>query len=695
MKQYYTTKKAGFGTILGIFAALLFLHGSPVMAQSCPVKSNVNLSTYPNTYFPSTASVTAGSKSITLGAATYGTVGVSAGDILLVIQMQGAQINSTNTGNYGNGSGTGNGYLNNASLAAGNMEYVVAANTVPVGGGTLNLVSGLSRAYSNIGFGANGQYTFQVVRVPVYSSVKLTASISAPRWDGSTGGILVLYATDSIILNTYNIDASALGFRGGGGRAFTGSGSGSSSDYITSASSNANGGKGEGFAGTPKYLNNNNAFLDVSAFEGYPNGSYGMGAPANAGGGGTDGNPASNNDENTGGGGGANGGAGGNGGNAWSSGKTTGGKAGAIFAQASPSRLVMGGGGGAGTTNNGTGNPGSGFASSGGAGGGIIILIANRITGTGAIRANGASANGSVKNDGSGGAGAGGSILIYAANGSLSGVNASAKGGNGGNNQVNPTGEAHGPGGGGGGGVIYSNAALSVASTVNPGIAGTTSGNTINYGATAGLVGIKTQNITQAQIPVFPLNCSLLAASPLSLEAAQVNGLVKVNWTAANELNTREYFIEKSLDGARFTAIGSMPYRAGSGTTNQYDYADDQTLSAGTIYYRIRQVDQAGEYNYSNTVSLKINSSSTGKLSVFPNPARESVTVSFTSAVTGAVNLRLFDLKGAIVWEQAQQANTGLNTVQVDRIRSLPNGLYLLQWYNGLKPETVKLIVNH
>jgi hypothetical protein len=65
---------------------------------------------------------------------------------------------------YGDGSGSGKGYLNNAQLMAGQMEYALAANSVPLTGGTLTLQSGLSNGYKNANFGTDGQYRFQVIR---------------------------------------------------------------------------------------------------------------------------------------------------------------------------------------------------------------------------------------------------------------------------------------------------------------------------------------------------------------------------------------------------------------------------------------------------------------------------------------------------------------------------------------------------
>ncbi|MEO8035775.1 MAG: hypothetical protein ABI837_15165, partial [Acidobacteriota bacterium] len=94
-----------------------------------------------NTYFPGNANAAAGATSITLIAGT-GPTAIASGDLLLVIQMQDAAIDSNNDDRYGDGAGTGgNGTAGSGSSAlnnAGRYEYVVATgpvsgtNTVPV-----------------------------------------------------------------------------------------------------------------------------------------------------------------------------------------------------------------------------------------------------------------------------------------------------------------------------------------------------------------------------------------------------------------------------------------------------------------------------------------------------------------------------------------------------------------------------------
>jgi hypothetical protein len=446
-----------------------------------------------NTYFPSAVpdSVAVGATSITLGA-TSGT-SITAGDLVLIIQMQGVRINTSNNNSYGDGAagipGAGNS-TSGTDYIAGKYEYGVATNTVTAAGGTLNLQNPLTNYYVSKNASTSaaplyGNYRFQVIRVPQYSSVTLTGNIAVQAWDGNKGGVFAMDVSGNMNFAGFTINVSGRGFRGGGGRQLGGAAGTANTDYRTLATQNANGSKGEGIAGTPRYLNNSGALLD-NAVEGYPLGSYGRGAPGNAGGGGTDGNPTSN-DQNSGGGGGGNFSAGGRGGNAWNNAPIPGGDGGAAFASVANSRVVMGGGAGAGTSNNGTGTPGSGFASSGGAGGGIVMLRTGSVSGTGTINADGVAPGMTPSNDASGGGGAGGSVIFTAANTSgLANITVTARGGNGGSNTGG--GADHGPGGGGGGGVIYTNGTIAAASSTAQGTNGVTfSGNV--YGAQASTVG--------------------------------------------------------------------------------------------------------------------------------------------------------------------------------------------------------------
>jgi hypothetical protein len=664
------------------FVKTVFLLAAAAMSlttaktQTCPASATITINTYPNTYYPGTqATVNTGATSIVIGNAStagYGTTPISAYDIVLIIQMQGAQITSTNSSAYGNSTATGSGYLNNANLVAGKMEYAVAAAAVPLTGGTLTLQTALVNSYKNANYSTDGQYRYQVIRIPMYYNLTLGANLRPPEWNGTVGGVIDFYVSQTLNMNGHTIDASGTGFRGGGGKNYSNVGSGANTDFVALSTDKAGGSKGEGIAGTPIYLDSmNSTTLITGALEGYPGGSYDRGAPGNAGGGATDGDPISNSN-NAGGGGGSNGGAGGGGGNSWSSNLAVGGRGGTLFAQESPSRLVMGGGGGAGSTDGGTGTPANGLASSGAPGGGIIIITAASITGTGSMLSNGAAPNTTLLNDGSGGGGAGGSILIVTG-AAAAGLTVSASGSAGAGNTG--AGAKHGPGGGGGGGVVYSNKTLGSVS-VTGGAAGVTAGG-VNYGATAGAAGITSQSITISQTPTFPIICNgVLAINYLSASAIDNNGNIVIGWQVSEETDVREYEVERSVDSSNFSSIATFT----PNNSSEYRYTDMFSGSgAPVIYYRIMERDVNGSITYSNIVAIE-RPGILADLAIAPNPTSGTATLRFANVDYAIIPIYLFDLMGHPVWYKQYQAVPGMNTVQLDHLQQLPNGIYVLKF---------------
>lgn len=429
--------------------------------------------TFVNEYTNLTANAVAGSSTIQVGNSLLNSNGVfnsslSSGDLLMIVQMQGATIKS------GVMDSTWGEVLNYNNC--GTYEFCEVAS---IPNSTSITICPLKKDYT-----ASGKT--QVIRVPRYTSLTVNNGgvITCVPWDGTIGGIVSVEVSGNVIINTGgSIDVNGKGFRGGTIDSFANV----YGDFQVSSFDPLSGGeKGEGIAGYQ------------SDYDIY-GGRYSRGAPANAGGGG--------NAHNSGGGGGANGGNigawTGNGNpdvstpawiNAWNleyvgfanSISSGGGKGGYTYAKTdnnalilgadtawqgdyrrnaggiggrpldySQGRLFLGGGGGAGDQNNECG-------SAGGSGGGMVYLkVLGNISGSGTISANGNSALSSKGKgiDGLGGGGGGGTIILNAF-GVVSGISAIANGGNGGN-QLTAEPESEGPGGGGGGGYIgISNGAI-------------------------------------------------------------------------------------------------------------------------------------------------------------------------------------------------------------------------------------------
>jgi uncharacterized repeat protein (TIGR01451 family) len=638
--SYTATDNAGAVSNVATYSVPVTNPGAPGTPAPCgtPGKDgSPTITANPDTYYPSTTTqaLAVGATTINVGTAVIGgttttPTTIVKGDLLLVIQMQGADIDFSNSNSYGDGVAGGGASGNlSTNFTAGTYEYVVASNATAIAaatGGAITLATPLVNSYVNAPATATaGPRRFQVIRVPQYGNLTLGGTLAATPWNGTTGGVLVLDVAGQTNFSGNTITAAGRGFRGGGGRT-QGTTNYDATDYVNLTATDLNAQKGEGTAGTPRFVNVpttvNDATTNATVSGGtdfYPASSTSRGAPGNAGGG------ANDNVNNSGGGGGANGGFGGRGGDSFSGVKPIGGEPGASFALASSSRLVLGGGGGAGTTNNSTGTPGAGAASSGAAGGGIVLLRTGTIIGNGLISANGGAANSSAADDGSGGGGAGGSILVTANSpAGLAGLTLTANGGAGGSNSGGTAG-THGPGGGGGG-VILTNG--SVASALAAGAAnGTTQGN-IAYGAAAGLNGVVNTQISLSIAgstvgTTCAADVTTALAGPATLAPAMPSGTYKVTFTNEGPATATNVTRTVTLPaGATNIIVNGAPYSPT--TANTIDFGTAASVASGA----------SSTFTFSFTPAT----TATGSASIISNVATASGQGSDTAPNSSTIN---------------------------------------------------------
>ncbi|MCU0435656.1 MAG: T9SS type A sorting domain-containing protein [Bacteroidia bacterium] len=557
--------------------------------------------------------------------------GFIAGDRVLLIQMKGATMNTTNTSACGTVTA-----LNNA----GNYEFGIVASVT--GGTTVTLTAAPTRSYT-----PGAANDVQLVRVPVYNSnVNVNGNVTASAWNGTSGGVIALVVNGTLTINSgFRIDASSLGFRGG---VIPGTSNGSAwcnftdfraANTTTPCYEYIYGQKGEGIA------------------EDAPN-DYGRGPQANGGGGAGE--------HNAGGGGGSNASAGGMGGRQLTNctyrrnntgascatsptasgplqtdncvpadiNSTTGVMAGglggvALTTGSSNNRIFFGGGGGSGQQN----GPGG---TNGAAGGGIIIIVANTITNnsgfTDAIRANGGTPANTTGNEGAGGGGGGGVVLIQV-NTFSNAITVAARGGNGGNAATSNN-VCRGPGGGGGGGLVWimgPSTPANLTTDVTSGASGTmvctvpaqcggstaattlpciTAGNGVSNCGTAS----PAAGITQLQL-LLPL-----AVHWLEFTAEPVNRTAFLQWTTASEENNARFDILRSADGLEWVKVGQT---AGAGNSSQpqyYSFTDAAPLP-GLSWYRLRQVDYSGQSSLSEVRTVQFPLADVpADILLFPNP---------------------------------------------------------------------------
>jgi hypothetical protein len=178
-----------------VLALVLALGASLAQAQVCAAPGKDGVSFSRNTYFPGQGSAAAGASVVNFGTARADANAASTpfavGDLALVIQMQDALVNNTDSSAYGDGTAgdPASGSTNLRSAGFYEFKRVVAAT-----GGSITVDSPLLNTYTTANADATtGQRRFQVVRVPQFASLTLPGgTVNVTPWDGSTGGLLAL-----------------------------------------------------------------------------------------------------------------------------------------------------------------------------------------------------------------------------------------------------------------------------------------------------------------------------------------------------------------------------------------------------------------------------------------------------------------------------------------------------------------------
>jgi len=592
-------------------------------------------------------------ENISLAPSTSMTDVFGAGKKVLIIQMKGASINTTNTASFGEITN-----LNNA----GNYEFTEAVALVGVGPIYTLTLQSLVRDYDVIG-------DIQIVSVPQFTDVTVSGTLTAIPWNSTLkrGGILTMQVSNVLTMSG-NANVNGLGFSGGQPNSTNQASCNNSTTYVSPALDII-------ASRNQRHAEKGESIADYT-FNGITGQNFARGAIANGGGGG--------NSHNGGGGGGSNLGIGGNGGFGWLGGGacTTLNVANGIGGRSmtystAANRLYLGGGGGGGQQNNSN-------ASRGGNGGGIILIKAKEIrtattTPIYGFYTNGETAPNSTGNDGGGGGGGGGAIVMEVDTYNLASVIIVRTNGGKGGDAVDGT--QHGGGGGGGIGAILTNNMPPALADFNstPGVLGTDCTTCTNTGTLGGNNGGNTVISGWSSTGLT----SSLPIVLVSFDAIAIQDAVEVRWKTLSEINTDYFIIERTQDFNTITNLQQIDIEGNSYDLKNYLYLDENPLR-GISYYRLKSVDNDGSIQYSQWADVSFYAEII--YNVYPNPTSEVLHLKIISEGLTESTITLLDMTGRKIF--SERTRMGLDY----DIKHLPKGLYLLNIQSVGQQKVIKVL---
>ncbi len=178
-----------------------------------------------------------------------------------------------------------------------------------------------------------------------------------------------------------------------------------------------------------------------------------------------------------------------------------------------------------------------------------------------------------------------------------------------------------------------------------------------------------------------------------SFSANFVDNFVNLSWITATELNNHGFEIQRRVAESDFATIGFV--RGEGTTTNHKDYSYiDNYLVDGKYFYRLKQVDYNGSYEYSNVIEVDVRSLNEYALEQnYPNPFNPITTIGYVLRERTNAKLVLLNAIGEEVSVLVnEEQDKGFHKVDFNAT-NLSSGVYFYRIQAGQFSDTKKLIL--
>jgi hypothetical protein len=181
----------------------------------------------------------------------------------------------------------------------------------------------------------------------------------------------------------------------------------------------------------------------------------------------------------------------------------------------------------------------------------------------------------------------------------------------------------------------------------------------------------------------------------ISFNALQVNDKVELNWTTASEVNNFGFEIQKKLEGYNWTTIG---FKEGYGTTHEkqfYSFSDFNIYKNEILFYRLKQIDFDGSFEYSKEIEVEIGIPYKYALyKNYPNPFNPTTKLRFTISDLRFVELKVYDVLGKKVATLVNEIKEPGEYEVEWNASKLSSGVYFYRLKAGSFIQTNKMILN-
>ncbi|MEN9999518.1 MAG: hypothetical protein RI922_2508 [Bacteroidota bacterium] len=188
------------------------------------------------------------------------------------------------------------------------------------------------------------------------------------------------------------------------------------------------------------------------------------------------------------------------------------------------------------------------------------------------------------------------------------------------------------------------------------------------------------------------LDCTVLPIqlSEFNVQYVPEEKASNIYWRTETERNNDFFTIEKSRDGIHFENLTFVDGAGNSSTPTEY-FAFDPNVETGVTYYRLKQTDFDGKFEYSDVFSINALNEVDDILSLFPNPTTSSTDLIFNCYQTEIAYLTVTDAKGFEIIKKEFPCKKGANYHSID-LSNFNSGIYMFTLTTSTKVYSNRLI---
>jgi len=179
-----------------------------------------------------------------------------------------------------------------------------------------------------------------------------------------------------------------------------------------------------------------------------------------------------------------------------------------------------------------------------------------------------------------------------------------------------------------------------------------------------------------------------IVTNPLPVElttftAKLIGKNVKLFWQTSNEINNYGFEVERCALSAERKVWEKIGFVNGNGNSNspkEYSFVDDHANVTSIVKYRLKQIDNDGQFDYSDIITITLSPSDFELFQNYPNPFNPSTKISWQTSVSGWQTLKVFDILGneiVTLVDEFREAGSYAETFNASVTNQMASGIYI------------------